>query len=187
MMADYIKAFKTLVDAEYSERPHKFLHINRKESGLTLGGIYEVANPETFDWDFAKSIFRACDGDIERASVMLYNDSKTKETVFWFFKKHYWDISRLSEIHDQNMAEEIFLMSVVTHPITAVKLAQRLVRTEDDGIVGVNTLKCLNNYNPTLFDRQYDNYEQKHFAKLIANNPELSINEKGWHRRSLLV
>ena len=53
-MSDYIKAFKTLVDAEYSERPHKFLHVNPKETGLTLGGIYEVANPETFDWDFAK-------------------------------------------------------------------------------------------------------------------------------------
>ena len=186
-MARYAEAFKRLIDAEYPDGEEDFLHKNSGENGLTVGGVYQSANPESFNWDFIESILNVCDGDIERASIMLYHDSKTKEQVFWFFKKNYWDIARLSEVQEQNTAEEIFLMGVVSHPITAVKLAQKLIRVDSDGICGDYTIKALNNYNVNMFDRQYDNLEEQHFDKVIQRNPHLCINKKGWYNRARLV
>lgn len=186
-MSNFPQAFLKLVDAEYSANPEDFLHQNTGENDITLGGIYRVANPLSFDWQFVDKIIHACNGDIQRASIILYSDSTTKKHVFEFFKEHYWDIIRLSEVQDQNMAEEIFLMGVVSHPITAVKLAQRLVRTKPDGIIGTNTLKALNIYNPQAFDKQYDNFEKKHFDLIIERNPKLAINKRGWYNRAVLV
>lgn len=186
-MSNFPQAFLKLVDAEYSENPYEFLHQNEFEDDITLGGIYRLANPLSFDWQFVDKVIHACSGDMERASILLYTDTKTKREVFEFFKEFYWDISRLSEVQDQNMAEEIFLMGVVSHPRTAVKLAQRLIRTEDDGIIGKNTLKALNIYNAQAFDKQYDNLEKKYFDMIIKRNPKLSINRRGWFNRAVLV
>ena len=186
-MSNFPQAFLTLVDAEYSENAEEFLHQNEFEEDITLGGIYRVANPLSFDWQFVDNIILACSGDMQRASILLYSDTRTKKEVFEFFKEHYWDISRLSEIHDQNMAEEIFLMSVVTHPRTAVKLAQRLIGTTADGFIGVNTLKALNIFNVQAFDIQYDNFEKKHFDIVIEKNPKLAINRRGWYNRAIMV
>lgn len=186
-MADFKKAYLKLTKAEFSNRPEKFLHKNSGESDITLGGIYRKANPESFDWEFIDKIIKACFYDYERASILLYNDSNTKESVFNFFRTHYWDKIRLDEVQNQNTAEEIFLMGVVTHPRTAIRLAQKLILVNPDGICGKYTLKALNNYNADMFDRQYDNFEMKHFDFIIEQNPDLSINREGWYSRSILV
>ena len=51
-MSNFPQAFLKLVDAEYSENPYEFLHQNEFEDDITLGGIYRLANPLSFDWQF---------------------------------------------------------------------------------------------------------------------------------------
>lgn len=233
-MADFKQAYKILVDAEYDGKEYLFLHKNKRESTVTVGGIYEKANPNALDYEFIKGVLKLCGYDIasvnrledeqyevkakllnpnlddfhkgvlkdrlneidfrldnykkniKRASRMIYADEKTRQNVFQYFKIHYWDIMRLGEIHSQKVANEIFLFGVVAGVKTSAKMAQSLVGAKSDGIIGDISLKCLNNYNPDMFDKQFDNLEKNHFDLIIEKNPHLSMNREGWHNRSNL-
>lgn len=233
-MSDFKQAYKILVDAEYDGKEYLFLHKNKRESTITVGGIYEKANPNALDYEFIKGVLKLCgysisdvnkledehyeikakllnpnlDGfhkgvlndrlneidfrlsnykkNIKRASRMIYADERTRQNVFQYFKANYWDIMRLSEVHSQKVANEMFLFGVVSGVKTSAKMAQSLVGASPDGIIGGISLKCLNNYNPDMFDRQFDNLEKNHFDLIIERNPSLAINKEGWYNRSEL-
>ncbi len=227
-MAQFNKAYSILTQAEFSNRPEKFLHKNKKEKFLTIGGVYERFHPTAISWEFVHSITTLCgynletviklikeeeelkkviptdefqksklnsrkteikqrldiqDNYLKRASVMLYNDSNTYKQVYLFFKKEFWDRIRLDEILAQNTANEIFISGVHLGTRRAVKLAQETVGALADGILGNITIKCLNNYNESAFDEEFDRTEIK-FYRLNNGN---SNNLQAFINRAVLV
>lgn len=186
-MANFDKAYEIMVEAEYSNNPEKFLHGNKFEKSATLGGIYRHANPTAIDWDFVDSILQACNHDFKRASKLLYADDRIQTQVYNFFKKHYWDSLRLGEIHSQIIANEIYLFGVVAGIKTAAKTAQRVVGAKVDGIIGDISIKCLNIYNETRFDEEFDEAEKRHFELVAEKNPNLKMYLNGWLNRSVLA
>lgn len=142
------------------------------------------ANQRIDELNFQRKSFK---NNLKRASKMIYADEKLRGQVANYFRANYWDNIRLSEVHSQVVANEIFLMAVVSGTKTAARLAQELVGAKADGILGSITIKCLNNYNPDMFDKQYDDFEKRHFDTIIEKNPKLSVNKKGWYNRSELV
>lgn len=181
-MSDFKQAYAKMKKAEYNKKENLFLHKHEDEKGLTVGGIYQSANPNALDYDFINKIIEIT-GDIKRASVMIFNDRQIQIQVFDYFKKNYWDKSRLSELHSQKMAEEIFMASVLYSPKRAVKMAQQLAKTLQDGIIGDFTLKALNNLNAEQFDTDYDVLEVK-LAISIAHNNNKEHYLEGWKNRA---
>lgn len=182
-MAQFNKAFTLLTTAEFSNNPKKFLHRNASEKHLTLGGIYRKYHKNAIDWVFVDEIVQVCKFDIERASVMLFNDDTTYKQVYNFFKKNFWEAIRLDEILYQNTANEIFLSAVHIGITRAVKLAQKTVGAKQDGIFGDITLKCLNLYNEEAFDADFD---KKEIAFYKENNPDSQYFE-GFIARATIV
>jgi len=187
-MAQFNKAYKQLQDDEFSSIPERFLHKNKGEKGFTLGGIYEVANPNKIDWGFVKSLHLMCGHDIERTSKMLFYDDVIQSQVYGIFERYYWDKIRLSEIHSQRIASELFDRAVLSGRVVAVKIAQRVIDVKVDGILGEKTLKALNCYNEDLFDRQYDDFEEEFIEEVIKSKAKHGINLEryrvGWRGRA---
>jgi len=183
-MANFSEAYIKLCELEFSNKPEKFLHRNEGENGYTLGGIYQVANPSEFNWEFIEKIVSACAYDLERASVMLYQDENTTRQVFSFFKKYYWDRIHLDTVFSQVQAENIFFSGVHIGVRGAVMLAQKVVQTEEDGYLGEYTLKALNFYDDTMFKTAYDKLEIENYENLIQRNPNLSWAKQGFINRA---
>ena len=144
-MSTFSKAYLILSKVEFSNNPEKFLHTNQGEGAWTLGGIFQKANPDEIDWDFVNKVLAVCEFDVKRASVMLYADSITKQSVFSHIKKEYWDRLLLDEIHDQRTANNIFLSGVHIGIRNAAKLAQKVVQVQEDGFIGQYSIRALNN------------------------------------------
>ena len=73
-------------------------------------------------------------------------------------------------------------MCVVAGLETGVKIAQKILKVKDDGILGNITVKALNNHNESSFVISYDNECIEHFKK-ISLNSNLAGNYTGWVNR----
>lgn len=182
-MADFKKAYAKMKQAEYSGKEYLFLHYLSDEYGYTCGGIYQKANPKALDWDFIDRIVKATQ-NMRRASKLLYYDKDLQVQIFDYFKKHYWDISRLSEIQNQKVAEEIYMASVLYGVPRAVKMAQKIAQVHQDGKLGNFSIKGINNVEPSYFDEIYDTLEIK-LAESVAFKYNKEHYLDGWKNRAL--
>ena len=181
-MKNFTNAFYTLMSLEFNS-PEKALHKNPTENGLTFMGIYEAAHPNWQGWGQVRAAINAY-GDLEKASVALYNDDALIEKVKIFYKKEFWDKMRLDEINSYQKQAEIFIFGVNVDTAPAVRVLQRLLGVVVDGIMGAQTLKALNNYNEQAFDVDFDRAEIAYYRNLVKAKPEYHIYERGWINRA---
>ena len=132
---------------------------------------------------FLKSI-EVCDGDIDDDGDVDIDDikkltiSESKE----LYKKYFFDKMLLSQIKDDLASLHIFDHGVNAGTGTAVKLAQRIVKCKEDGIMGKKTITAINEYKNS-FVLEYKNLREIYYATIVAKNP---INKKffnGWINR----
>lgn len=71
--------------------------------------------------------------------------------VIEFYKAHYWDKIRLDEVCNDKVAGFIF-DTYVNSGNAGIKVVQRTVGVEADGIMGAKTIHAINNYNGDLFE-----------------------------------
>lgn len=183
-MAKFEKAYEILKRLEYSS-PSDALHINSGEKGFTWMGIYEEANPSWSGWKIIKDEL-AMTSSIKEASKRLYANKELQELTAKCYKTKYWDLIKGDEINSQSKANEVFVF-VVNALYGAIKTTQRLVGVEPDGVFGAKTLKAINAYDEAKFDTDFDAAEIAYYEKLIAANPKLGINAKGWRNRASAV
>ncbi len=181
-MSDFGKAYLKMKQAEYSGKEYLFLHYLSDEKGYTCGGIYQTANPDALDWEYIDKLTRL-NQNMRRTAVMLYHDKVIQMQVFNYFRKHYWHISKLSEILHQKVAEEIYMASVLYHPTRAVKMAQKIAQVKEDGILGSMSIKGINNVELRYFDDMYDVLEVQ-LAKSIAHKYDKLHYLDGWKNRA---
>lgn len=182
---NYTQAFNLLMSLEFS-RPENALHKNPTENGLTFMGIYEVANPGWQGWGQVRAAINAY-GDLEKASVALFNDDALIEKVKIFYKKEFWDKMRLDEVDSELKACELFVFGVNVDTVPAVRVLQRLLGVVVDGIMGIQTLKALNNYNEQAFDVDFDRAEIAYYRNLVKAKPAYYIYKSGWENRARSV
>lgn len=184
MLDKYHRAYKILKQKEFSNDPKKFLHKNETEEHLTIGGVYEKFHKDKIDWHFVHNVLKICDGDLERASVMLFNDNDTRFSVAMLFKNDFWDKCRLDEVQSQKMCNEIFLSAVHIGVQNACKLAQKQVKVLQDGIIGNITIKALNRFDENRFDTEFDDLEIEYYQSLYVKNPKLKMYNNGFVSRA---
>lgn len=184
-MKNFTNAFYTLMSLEFNS-PKNALHKNPNEKGLTFMGIYEAAHPNWQGWGQVRAAINAY-GNLEKASVALYNDDALIEKVKIFYKKEFWDKMRLDEVDSELKTCELFVFGVNVDTVPAVRVLQRLLGVVVDGIMGAQTLKALNNYNEQAFDVDFDRAEIAYYRNLIRKNPRLGVYERGWENRARRV
>jgi lysozyme family protein len=112
--------------------------------------------------------------------VDIYN--LTKEQAKEIYERDYWKPLQLYRIDNANACLELFDFSVNAGMSRAVKLAQKLTGTREDGILGVITAKAINEFHKD-FVKSFKHARIIYYESLVLNNSELKIFLKGWIRR----
>lgn len=188
-MSFFHKAMDVLKRLEYN-KPSNVLHHLAGEKGYTFMGIYESANP---NWTCWKDIYKTViffDGDIKKSSIALSKSEALEKEVDIYYKREYWDKMKLDFVQSQKIAEELFVFGVNVHPLVAIKKAQKLIGVNVDGWVGVKTLKALNDYDPKLFDIEFDKVEIVYYQYLAFSSKRRKHFKQfynGWVNRAKAV
>jgi lysozyme family protein len=187
-MASFKDAFNIVNQFEYSNKPELFLHKNETEELSTIAGLYRKYNQHNVNWGLIDSLIELCNGDIKQTSKMLYANDTIQKQVISAYKFEYWDKARLDEVNSQLIANNIFVFGVNAGIVRAIKMAQEIVDVTVDGIIGVQTLSALNNYDEALFKMEFDRKEELYYQSIIDSKPEkYAMYENGWTNRLLAV
>lgn len=106
----------------------------------------------------------------------------TRNQAIEIYFKDYWKPMNLLDIYDENLVLQIFDMGVNAGKRSAIKIIQRIVDAQADGIIGPETLGLVNNYEGDLVDL-YRQERKKYYFTLARRKPQMQVFLKGWIRR----
>ncbi len=115
-MADFLPAYEAMIR---NEGVYKLHDVPGDRGGMTYAGIARRMNP---DWPGWAAIDRG-----ETPPSQLVRD---------FYKARYWQPVRGDGLADQRVAQTMFDFAVNAGTKTAIKLAQIVVGTTPDGVLG---------------------------------------------------
>jgi len=180
-MADFEIAFEKLLGLEFSNKENA-LHHNEGEDGYTFMGIYQKYYSNNIIWRNLKA-YQKIAKDQKQLSELMYNNIENQNQVRKIYKENYWDKARLDDIESQKIANNIFVFGVNAGLKTAVKIAQRLVKTKTDGIVGNKTIKALDCVDEDYFVKEYKERIKNYYINLAINNSKYKKYLEGWLNR----
>lgn len=118
------------------------------------------------------------DGDIDVDDLMFI----TEDDVYRIFKLDYWNRWQAARIRNQNIANILvdWLWSSGTY---GIKIPQRLLGVEMDGVVGPETLAALNSQEPEAFFTRLKQERADYLNRICITTPTNKTFLKGWLRR----
>lgn len=186
-MADIAQSLKILWTLEFNNNPKKAMEINDTETGWTYKGIYQSAHPTWEGWKIIRQKMQQYNNNMELVGDILFDNARLEELVEFFYRREFWGKMKLDEISSQHIANEMFIFGVNTHPITAIKLAQRIVGVAQDGVIGKVTIGALNSFDASVFSEAFDVLEKEHYQKIVIAKPSKEQYLKGWRNRAEYV
>lgn len=106
----------------------------------------------------------------------------TRSAAIEIYFRDYWSPMNLTGIFDENLVLNIFDMGVNAGRKTAIKIIQRIIEAEPDGIIGPETEGLVNVYPDDLVPL-YKQERKKYYFALARNNPDLQVFLTGWLNR----
>lgn len=192
-MADFFSALKKIILMEggYIDDPED-------AGGETYKGISRVYNPSWSGWEKIDRIKERYGGGDCLIPTLMATDTELLQDVSSFYKTLYWDRFQGDRIPLQEVAEELFDISVQMGIHKAVLFLQEslnlLNRNQttcpdivEDGILGPKTLKALQTY----LQKDHAGYLLKllnllqgiHYMKYMKKVPAQEKYARGWLKR----
>lgn len=156
---NFLKAYDKVIELEGGYTLHK----NQTETAETYAGIYRKAHPTWSGWEYIDKGFTP-------------PTSLVREFYYEKFYKVYEEL-------DPNVAFTMFESSV-NMGATAVKLAQRVLKIADDGVVGAKTIQALNGVDPQQFLYAFAIAKISYYNHL-AQKEQYKPYLRGWINRAL--
>lgn len=108
-----------------------------------------------------------------------------REAVKVFYWSKFWKKIQGDEMSSQECAELIFDFCVNAGCTVGIKLAQMVLRTHTDGIMGKMTLAALNDVDPEEFKTKYVIAMIMRYTEIVNRNAEQKKFLLGWLNRAL--
>jgi len=106
----------------------------------------------------------------------------TRNHAIQIYHSDYWNKMNLLGIYDENLVLHIFDMGVNAGIRTAIKIVQRIVEAQADGIIGPESTRLINEY-PLNITPLYISERKKYYFDLARRKPELQVFLSGWLNR----
>lgn len=168
-MADFLPAFERMI---MDEGGYKLHQVQGDRGGLTYAGIARNMNPQWPGWAF-----------IDRG------ETPPSQLVRDFYLAGYWQPLGCDAINEQAVAESLFNFAVNTsapgRPVVAAKLAQVVVGTTPDGVVGPKTLQAINFMDAQLFCALYALAKLSRYRDICMKDRSQTKFLLGWVNRTL--
>jgi len=167
-MANFEPAFQKMIQNEGGFVLHE---VKGDTGGMTYAG---VARNSWKDWPGWKLIDRG-DTDNPELTGMVRD----------FYKEHFWNPIRADGIDEQAVADTLFGFSVNAGRKTAVRIAQAVVGSIQDGAIGPKTIAAINDADVDLFLARYAIGRVARYAAICNKNRSQSKFLLGWVNRTL--
>ncbi|HHM05927.1 MAG TPA: N-acetylmuramidase [Gammaproteobacteria bacterium] len=167
-MADFNPAFEIMIRNEGGYQLH---NVSGDRGGQTYAGIARNFHPGWEGWRYIDS------NDLDNPAL--------SRSVRNFYKTAFWDAVNGDSIARQKIAESLFDFAVNAGPRTAIKLAQLVVDTVPDGIIGPKTLEKLNAEEEDSFVAKYALAKVARYAEICNRDRSQSKFLLGWINRTL--
>lgn len=164
--------------------------------GETYKGISRKYNPQWKGWSIIDSYKK-----IIEYPKMLDKSSELQNEVKNFYKENYWDVNRLDEIKNQNVANEIFDTGVNMGGKRAAKFLQEALNYLNrnqllyddlivDGSVGSKTFNALNillkNNEENIILKIMNVLQGMHYLNYMKENLTQEKYARGWFNRVII-
>lgn len=153
--------------------------------GETFAGISRVYNPHWAGWKTVDA-YKETKG-ISHISADLLSDIDFMNEIKAFYEANYWDVNRLSEIKDQQLAANVFDTGVNMGTGTAMRFLQQAANNTSsrsqlavDGKVGNKTLNAVNSLPVPLLYENYNKLRRARYEAIVAVKPSQSVFMASW-------
>ena len=119
------------------------------------------------------------DGDIDTADLKLITEADAVSRVM---RPHYWDRWKADAIRSQSVAN-MLVDWVWASGAHGIKIPQRMLGVDADGIVGPRTLAAVNSRDPQTLLGQLRARREEFIDIICRKNPTQERFRKGWLRR----
>lgn len=184
-MADFEKSFPILIknEGKYGDDPDD-------PGGETYKGIARRYHSKWEGWHTIDMIKQNTDypdsTSVKQLNASLEDNEELQVCVKKFYEVEFWDKVRGDDIENQEVAHSIFDFGVNAHYKTSIRLAQVVVDTSADGIIGPNTLKKINEYGDhEKFLLAFGMAKIARYTKKCWDNPKKRKFYFGWINRVL--
>jgi lysozyme family protein len=167
-MAEFKPAFEKMIRNEGGYKLHQ---VSGDKGGQTYAGIARNYHPNWSGWRFLDA------DDLDNPDLT----AKVRD----FYKDNFWDKIKGSQIEKQKVAETLFDFAVNAGYRTAAKLAQLVVNTTPDGIIGSKTLSELNQVEENDFNLRYALAKIARYAQIVNRDRNQNKFLLGWINRTL--
>lgn len=167
-MATFQKAFDLMIINEGGYVNHT---VAGDRGGQTYAGIARKFHPRWPGWQLVDK------NDMDNAQLT--------HLVYDFYQQEYWQAIKGDDIKEQRIAESIFDFAVNAGVGTAAKLAQLVVGSTPDGVIGNNTLEKLNQVEAELFVTKYALAKVARYTEIVKRNRSQKKFLVGWLNRTL--
>lgn len=164
-MADFLPAFeKTLL----AEGGYKLTNISGDNGGQTYAGISRKMNPSWPGW-------RLVDGGA----------TPPVDIVRKFYRDNFWDVVHGDQITKQDVAQSLYDFAVNAGTKTAIKLAQIVLGTTPDGVIGPKTLEAINRAEVDYFRLSFAVAKISRYRDIVVRDRTQIKFLVGWINRTL--
>ena len=167
-MAEFKDAYEKMIRNEGGYTLHT---VQGDRGGQTYAGIARNFHPDWSGWQYLDN------NDLDNPQLTGH--------VRDFYRQHYWNKIKGDKIQDQSVAETLFDFAVNAGHKTATKLAQLIVGTTPDGIIGPVTLQALNQFDAEAFNIRYALAKIARYAQIVNRDRSQAKFLLGWINRTL--
>lgn len=146
----------------------------------TFRGISRKAHPNWEGWKTIDQLKK-----FNNFPENLIKNDPINELIRNFYLENFWNPLKADRISNQKSADSIFDFAVNAGVTTSINLAQSIIGTRADGIIGDQTLTKLNSIDFGHFQAAFTLAKIDHYIKVIEKRP---VNKKylyGWIIRAL--
>lgn len=175
-MAQFEKAYAKVKKFEggYANNPND-------RGGETYAGIARVHFPKWKGWEIIDK-YKQSEHSSKELNKVLQGNGQLDVMVEHFYKVNFWNAIKGDDIINQLIADNIMDFAVNSGVGRAVKYAQRLVGTTEDGEMGPKTIKAINK-NVEGFVAKYKAARLTFLQKIVARDNTQSVFMQGWSAR----
>lgn len=146
----------------------------------TYAGIDRKANPNWHGWAVIDSHKPAL---TPAMNLALSHDKQLQADIINFYVNNYWNPLKLSQVVDQNIANNLYDCAVNQGVGIAAKFMQRAAGVPVDGIVGPKTLAVINLGNYENVYNEINKLRLERYINTANSNPDFKQWLPVWKRR----
>lgn len=158
-----------------------YSNAKQDSGGQTFAGISRVNNPKWQGWAIIDAYI--INHGLSNISTDLLNDIQLMTMVKAYYKANYWNVNRLSDINDQQLAFNVFDTGVNMGTGRAAKFLQQAANVTIDGNIGNKTIAAINNGNAITIYNVFNTLRKGKYDAIIADNPFQSVFRASWYSR----